>query len=70
VDAMTPTGFHPRGSGSLTPLNLDRYVLSGKWKSGKATEVLQHLAGDFTGWEKDNGKLEAQVENVIREAAG
>jgi hypothetical protein len=51
-------------------LNLDRYVLSGKWKSGKATEVLQHLAGDFTGWEKDNGKLEAQVENVIREAAG
>jgi hypothetical protein len=37
-----------------------------QWQNGKASQVLERLAADFTGWEKDNQKFETQVENVIR----
>lgn len=51
---------------TLIPIDLDGYLLSGNWKSGKATQVLQRLAADFTNWENDRLQFEAQVENVIR----
>jgi hypothetical protein len=41
---------------ALIPLNLDGYLF--KWKSGKASQVLERLAADFRGWDTDHRKCE------------
>jgi hypothetical protein len=51
---------------SLIPLNLDGYMLGGEWTSGKKRQIMSRLAADFTGWEKDNDKFEAEFERVVK----
>ncbi len=45
------------------PLNLDGHMFD--WTGSHAATLRKRLAADFTGWEQDNAKFEAQFESVV-----
>jgi len=49
----------------LISLNLDGYFLSENWGAGYRSQIRRRLAADFTGWEKDEAKFQAETERVI-----
>ena len=57
-----------RGSKTLAiiPLNLDGFLFSDEWNSGKAQQVKSRLAADFTGWENDNARFEENFELIVK----
>jgi TIR domain/Pentapeptide repeats (8 copies) len=57
-----------RGRKVLTviPLNLDGFLFDKEWESGKARQLRTRVAADFTGWDRDNTKFEAEFDRVVR----
>ncbi len=51
---------------ALVPLNLDGFMFSDQWQSGKASEIRTRLAADFTGWENDNEKFARELERIVK----
>lgn len=51
---------------ALIPLDLDGFLFSGNWPSGKAEEVRSRMVGDFTNWSNDQAKFETELERLIK----
>ncbi len=49
---------------AIVPLNLDGSLFD--WQDGRGATIRKRLAADFTGWESDNAKFEAQFERVVK----
>ncbi|MEM9598052.1 MAG: toll/interleukin-1 receptor domain-containing protein [Acidobacteriota bacterium] len=49
---------------AIIPINLDGSLFD--WEDGNASTLRKRLAADFTGWDKDNAKYEAQLERVVK----
>lgn len=51
---------------SLIPLDLDGFIFSGKWQSGKEEQIKSRLAADFTGWQSNPDKSSEQFERLVK----
>jgi hypothetical protein len=51
---------------TLIPLNLDGFLFSTDYQSGKKAEITSRVAANFVGWEKDPALFDRELEKVIR----
>ena len=51
---------------ALIPLNLDGFIFSANYQSGKKAEITSRVAANFVGWEKDPALFDRELEKVIR----
>jgi uncharacterized protein YjbI with pentapeptide repeats len=51
---------------AIVPLDLDGYMSKPGWVDWKRAHLMSRRAADFTGWEHDNAKFEAQLEKVVK----
>jgi hypothetical protein len=49
----------------IIPILLDRHLLDG-WEDGLASDLTSRYALDFTGWDRSDGRLEAQLEKLVK----
>jgi len=51
---------------ALIPLNLDGFLFSADYQSGKKAEITSRVAANFVGREKDHALFDRELEKVIR----
>ena len=51
---------------ALMPLNLDGFLFSPDYQSGKKAEITSRVAANFVGWEKSPALFDRELEEVIR----
>ena len=51
---------------ALIPLNLDGFLFSADYQSGKKAEITSRVAANFVGWEKDHALFDRELDKVIR----
>jgi hypothetical protein len=51
---------------ALIPLNLDGFLFSADYQSGKKAEITSRVAANFVGWEKDHALFDRGLEKEIR----
>jgi hypothetical protein len=51
---------------ALIPLNLDGYLFSADYQSGKKAEITSRVAANFVGWERNHALFDRELEKVIR----
>jgi hypothetical protein len=51
---------------ALIPLNLDGFLFSADFQSGKKAEITGRVAANFVGWKKHHARFDRELDKVIR----
>ena len=51
---------------ALIPLNLDGFLFSPEYQSGKKAEITSRVAANFVRWEKDHALFNPELQKVVR----